>query len=244
MGFVPITAIVPLGRQLAVQAQQLEIDALEQAGERVSCREGCAACCRMLVPLSVPEVFHLQEAVRALPEDARGRLHARLAQTTMALTKAGLLSQLRSLADTDRPLSDAELEPLNHAYYALRLPCPYLEAERCTIYEQRPAACRDLLVTSPPEWCNDMEKNLVKAVPIGLRLSTALGLLWASHRQEAPRLVPLPIALDWAASHDSLRSTGGPGTTILETFMDRLWRLLSQDFAARGVSPETPRPQA
>lgn len=245
--FVPITAIVPLGRQLAAQAQQLEVDLVERAGQKVSCREGCAACCRMLVPLSAPEVFHVQDAVRRLPDEIRARVHERLAQTKTALTGAGLVTKLRALGEADRPMTDAELEPINHAYYALRLPCPLLEAEHCVIYDDRPSACRELLVTSPPELCNDMEHNAVQPIPAGLRLSTALGLLWAGMRQEAPRLIPLPIALDWAAQHDAERSSGGKGTAVLEIFLDKLWRLLSQEFAARpsadpGAAPPPASP--
>ncbi len=234
-GFVPVTAIIPLGRQLAAQAQQLEVEAVQAAGQSISCRQGCAACCRMLVPMSAPETFPLLDAVRQLPESDRARLHERLDRTLAALERAGLRSKLQALADTTRPMSDEELEPLNRAYFALRVPCPFLENERCTIYEHRPSACRDLLVTSPPEWCEDVEHHPVQSVPVSVRLGTALGLLWASLRQDAPRLIPLPLALEWAERHEAERTTGGKGSALLDSFLDKLWRLLSQEFAARKV---------
>ncbi len=241
-GFVPVTAIVPLGRELAAQAQQLEIDAATQEGRQVSCRQGCAACCRMLVPLSAPEAFHLSDAVTRLPEAARARIHERLEHTRAALETAGLLPGLQALAETTHPVSDEELEPTNRAYYALRLPCPFLEADRCTVYDHRPSACRDLLVTSPAEWCNDLEHQPVNTLPVSVRVSTALGLLWASLRQEAPRLIPLPVALEWAHRHAPERATGSKGTDLLDTFLDKLWRLLSQEFAARQVPPASAPP--
>lgn len=239
--FVPVTAIVPLGRQLAAQAQQLEVEAVEREGCQVSCRQGCAACCRMLVPVSAPEVFHLRDALNRLPESDRARLLQRVGQTQAALEAAGLLDRLRAVADTDRAIADEELEPLNHAYYALRLPCPFLDHEQCAIYEHRPAACRELLVTSPAEWCDDLAQNPVQAVPVSVRLSTALGLLWAGLRQEAPRLIPLPVALDWADRHQAEQATGGKGPDILDQFLDKLWRLLSQEFTARQ-STQAPAP--
>ena len=58
-GFVPVTSIVPLMQSLGEQVQVLEEQRARQRGQSVSCRNGCAACCRMLVPLSPPEVFSL-----------------------------------------------------------------------------------------------------------------------------------------------------------------------------------------
>ncbi len=60
-GFVPITAIVPLTRRLGEEILKLEEHQSRQMGRTVSCRMGCAACCRMLVPLSPPEAFALVE---------------------------------------------------------------------------------------------------------------------------------------------------------------------------------------
>ena len=191
----------------------------------------------MLVPMSPPEAFALRTHVMELPEERRKAIQARLDLTITALNAAGLYERLDAVAETDRVVSDTELEPLNRAYYALRLPCPFLESEQCTIYEQRPAACRELLVTTPSEWCSNMDENPVAPVPVSIRMSTALGLLWSTVRQEAPRLIPLPIALQWAERHLSAQTTGGKGTDILDGFLDRLWRLLSQEFKSRGTTP-------
>lgn len=234
-GRVPVLALIPLGRQLASQAQQLEIEALQRDGRSVSCRQGCAACCRRLISLSAPEAFPLRDAVHRWPEADRARLRKRLDRTVAALEGAGLRSKLQALTEASRPISDDELEPLTRTYAALRLPCPFLEAERCTIYEHRPSACRDLLVTSPPEWCEDVAHHPVQSVPVSVRLSTALGRLWDNLRREAPRLIPLPLALEWAEQHEPERTTGGKGLELLDIFLDTLWRLLSQEFSAQEV---------
>ena len=68
-GFVPVTSIVPLMRSLGEQAQVLEEQQALRSGQSVSCRNGCAACCRMLVPLSPPEVFTLQASIERLPSE-------------------------------------------------------------------------------------------------------------------------------------------------------------------------------
>src|SRR4029077_17376339 len=70
-GFIPITAIVPVTRRLGDEAAQLEIQQATAAGQTISCRKGCAACCRMLVPVSAPEAVALREYVEQLSTDRR-----------------------------------------------------------------------------------------------------------------------------------------------------------------------------
>ncbi len=52
-GFVPITAIVPVTRRLGEEAMQLEERRAKEQGRSISCRMGCAACCRMINRLNV-----------------------------------------------------------------------------------------------------------------------------------------------------------------------------------------------
>src|SRR5215213_11764193 len=68
-GFVPVTAIVPVVRKLGEEAQALELARSLQSGKSLSCRKGCAACCRMMVPLSPPEAFALRNYVHTLPDE-------------------------------------------------------------------------------------------------------------------------------------------------------------------------------
>lgn len=227
-GFVPVTDIVPLLRRLGQQAHTLEQQRTSAAGHKISCAKGCAACCRMLVPVSAPEAFALRGMVAALPENRRQVIRRALADTTARLEQAALLSQLRHVAETDRPIADEAMEPINRAYYALKLPCLFLENETCTIYEDRPAACRELLVTSPAEWCQDMVNKPVRALPVPLRVSTILGLLWSDLTGSPPRLIPLPLALDWAERHATENRTSWKARTILDKALDIIGRFLSQ----------------
>ena len=180
---------------------KLEEQQSRNAGQAISCRMGCAACCRMLVPLSPPEAFSLLEYIEQLPNERRTAVEGRLEASKAALAGHGLLHRLHAVAAADHPIPDEELEPLNRAYYALRHPCPFLEHEMCSIYEARPAACRELLVTSPAPLCDNLVENPVVPIPVSVRIGTVLGLLWAAVTGSAPRLIPLPIALDWARQH-------------------------------------------
>lgn len=232
-GAVPVTAIVPLMRSLGQEAQQLEEARTLARGESISCRKGCAACCRMLVPLSVPEAFALQASIERLSDEKQRHLRARLDDAKQLLHTHQLWTALEEVSESSSPPSDEALEPLNRAYYALRMPCPFLDQEQCSIYEDRPAACRELLVTSPADLCHDMTNTQIRPLPVSLRISTALGLLWADLTGTAARLIPLPVALDWALRHQEGRRLTWSGSVLFDKALDKLWRFLSQQFPSQ-----------
>ncbi len=232
-GLIPITAIVPVARRLGEEAAQLEAQQAIEASTPISCKMGCAACCRMLVPLSPPEAFSLREYVEQLPNDRRSQLLNRLSDAKNRLTRAGLWAQLNDVAEASKPMPDEALDPINRAYYALRIPCPYLEDEMCSIYEARPAACRELLVTSPAELCQDLVQNPVTPLPVSMRIGSILGLVWGTLTNSPPRLIPLPMALDWAERHKEESRQTWPGASLLDQVLDNMWRFLSQGFTNR-----------
>lgn len=232
-GFVPVSEIVPLMRRLGEEAQALEVTRSLAAGAPISCRKGCAACCRMLVPVSPPEAFALRDLITRLPEPRRQAVLDRLDRATQRLEEAGLLGRLTEVAETTRQVSDEEMEPVNRAYYALRLPCPFLEEEACSIYEDRPAACRELLVTSPAELCQDIVANPVQALPVPIRMGTALAMLWADLTAGPTRFIPLPLAPDWAERHAEENRRAWTGPQLLEKALDKVWRYLAWEFDSR-----------
>lgn len=232
-GLIPITAIVPVTRRLGEEAAQLEAQQAIDAGQTISCRMGCAACCRMLVPLSPPEAFALRDYVGQLPTDRRTLLLKRLNEAKDRLKETSLWDQLHDVAEASKPMQDEALDPINRAYYALRIPCPYLEDEICSIYEARPAACRELLVTSPAELCQDLVENPVRPLPVSMRIGSILGLVWGTLTNAPPRLIPLPMALDWAEQHEKESRQTWPGSSLLDQVLDSMWRFLSQEFTNR-----------
>jgi Fe-S-cluster containining protein len=232
-GFVPVTAIVPLMRRLGEEAQALEERRIAESGKTISCRKGCAACCRMMIPLSPPEAFALRDHVQLLPSERQQRIAERMALAKADLTSQGLWPQLVEIGETAHPPDDDALEPVNRAYYALRLPCPFLEDEVCSIYEHRPAACRELLVTSPAEWCQDLVTHPVQPLPVPVRMGPALGVLWGALTGSQARLIPLPVALEWAERHQHENQPRWQGTQLLDQALDTVWRFVSQAFQVR-----------
>ncbi len=173
------------------------VEDVEREGRRVSCRPGCGACCRQLVPITRIEARRLAELLEALPEPRRSVVHERFADAVRRLDEAGLLETLR------RPETVAADErlPLGLAYFRLGIPCPFLEQESCSIHADRPLACREYLVTSPAENCANPGGGNIEGVAMPLRLSGCFARFTAAVGAGSAISVPLILAPEWAESH-------------------------------------------
>ena len=227
-GFVPVAAIVPVMHRLGEEAQALEVTRLRELGQAPSCQKGCAACCRMLVPVSIPEAFALRDWIRSCPVEEQVRISTRLSHAKSQLLSHELWQRLADLCEEGKHVDEQTLEEVNRAYYALRIPCPFLTEEACTIYEQRPSACRELLVTSPPDRCDDVITNPVEPIPVPIQMSTVLGLLWQELAMTSTRLIPLPLILDWTERHEHESARTWRGAQLLDQALEKAWRFLSQ----------------
>lgn len=118
----------------------------ESAGRSVTCRAGCAACCRQVVPLAAAEARHIAALVAAMPDERRRVLEARFADGRDALAAAGLTTQAAAIA----VMGHTERDEYGRRYFRLGLACPFPENENCTIHPECPLACREYLVTSRP----------------------------------------------------------------------------------------------
>jgi len=176
-GPVPAADVVP-----ALQGLVNAVVAAAEAGKAISCRKGCGACCRQLVPISRTEGERLLSTVLALPTERRAVLEARFAAAEAALAAADLKERK---GRPDRELSTA--------YFALGIPCPFLEEESCSIHPDRPLVCREYLVTSPPELCAGPEQEGVTPVPVPKVSLAARGL-----QDEREEWFPLALLMDWA----------------------------------------------
>lgn len=170
----------------------------EAAGRSISCRRGCGACCRQLVPVSIPEALRISEVVEAMTEPLRSDVRRRFDEAVAAFARAGLLEELRSLAD---PLAEAARGAEAHyelarRYFELGIACPFLEEESCSIHEDRPAACREHLALSPPAWCEEPFERTVDRAPASVEVERALALVWSMREGGMVETTPLALAFD------------------------------------------------
>ncbi len=198
-------------------------------GRSISCRAGCAACCRQVVPLSPPEALYLREQVAGFEPERREELRKRFEKTVEELERRGLSRLLLGREHPTEAARNAALE-----YFRLGLPCPFLESESCSIHAERPIACREYNVTTPAAWCAEPDQRPVRCVPMPVPLSAPLAQLTAELTGMRRCFIPLTLALRWAEEHRELGARTWPGTELFERFLGQLAPRDREAFVAAG----------
>jgi Fe-S-cluster containining protein len=197
---VPATEALP-----ALQGLVNAVVAAAEAGKAISCRKGCGACCRQLVPISRTEGERLLDLVEAMPKERRKEIRRRFAAAEAVLVPAGFGDRT---GKTDRELSTS--------YFPLGVACPFLEEESCSIHVDRPLICREYLVTSPPELCDSAVQEGVTPVAVP-KLSLAARKL----QDEKDEWFPLALLMAWSRTRprNGVRRTG---PEWIQKFLGRL----------------------
>jgi Fe-S-cluster containining protein len=103
----------------------------------VPCRAGCAACCHGPFDISIADALLVREAVRALPATVR---------TAIEMRARALEDRIQGLAPGWEPaegLTTLDEEVFDEICETLAAePCPLLDQDECTIYQDRPMICR------------------------------------------------------------------------------------------------------
>ena len=103
-------------------------------GRRIFCAAGCSNCCTLFVQATLVEALIVAEGLDA-PQGYK--LQEYVLRQRESLT--GVSDFLTILRKQRQEIG----------------PCPFLDdAGSCSIYAQRPLACRALLSTKPDEWCS------------------------------------------------------------------------------------------
>jgi Fe-S-cluster containining protein len=216
-GAAQIADLLPVFQGLTDVVVEVAEQQVARGGQAISCRKGCGACCRQLVPVSPAEAGALARLVAALPEPRQSEVRGRFAAALERLREAGLLPQLLERGRE----SSAPLRPLGLAYFRQGVPCPFLEDESCSIHRDRPLACREYLVTSPAAECAHPTPETVRCVPLPARASAALRSVERDTAPAEADWVPLVLALDHAAAHPE-EPAPRPGPLLLADFFARL----------------------
>jgi Fe-S-cluster containining protein len=163
-------ALLELTRQR--QAELDEAIATWRLGDgsdvRLWCGPGCGNCCSLTVNTTYPEALAIAVT---LTESVRQRL---------AVTAERIIAHAR-LSDDARSFLRGYRRAVGN--------CPFLdEADNCSIYPDRPLACRALLATRPSDWCG---VNLVELPEIErdsfLASLDRKVVAWPTHYAAAPQ---------------------------------------------------------
>ncbi len=212
-----MTDLLPLLFSFSNALVMLGEDVAREAGKPVSCRAGCGACCRQLVPVSEPEAVHIAELVQELPPERATLIRERFRVALEALG-AGLAGRLR---DPEANKTIDQRRELGLEYFRAGVPCPFLENENCSIYEQRPLSCREYLVSSPAENCKTPSAEAIAMVPVPAKLSEFLYCFGDGAGKDRSRWVPLVLALEWAEAQKA-EAPRWPAPKLFENFLRRV----------------------
>ena len=223
---IRLKEMLPLFFSFADAVMSAAANGVEQSGEKISCKKGCGACCRQLVPISEPEAHWIAELVDRLPIQKQDEIRDRFAESRRRLAESGLLDKLLHT----KSWAEGEGWSIAMSYFRLGIPCPFLENEACSIHRDRPIKCREYLVTSPAANCRQPSANNIRMVDLPFQMWTALARLEnTSATEEKVPWVPLILALEWADA-DAQEPEPRAGHEVLREFFDRL--------TGRGVSQE------
>jgi Fe-S-cluster containining protein len=186
--------LLPLFQSLAEAVVSAAAESAEQEGLTISCRKGCGACCRQLVPIAPVEARRLRDLVNDMPEPRRSEIHARFAAARGRLQESGLLEKL--LSPVRRSQKEAQEFGLEYFYQGIA--CPFLEDESCSIHSDRPIACREYLVTSPANNCSAPTAETVQCLKLPGKVSGVVRRLNDPPGSQQAPYVPLIMALEWA----------------------------------------------
>ena len=189
-GPVAMDEVLPIFQGLADLFVARCVAKAEAEGRAITCRAGCGACCRQLVPISEPEARDLARVVKAMPEPRRSQVRARFEAALAGLEPTGVIARAMHPAE-------GEARQLGLDYFAQHVACPFLEDESCSIHPDRPLACREYLVTSPAKHCEAPASASIDKVRLGGDPSVAL--LKAGRADTENGWLPLVLALRFVA---------------------------------------------
>jgi len=220
-GPVRLDELLPALRAIDDRLIESAVANRETAGERISCRKGCSACCRVQpVPVTPPEAIALARLVDALPEPRRRAVHASFAAARERLHAAGLYDVFMR---RDPGITREAATAAARHYMGLGLTCPFLVDDACSIYPDRPFVCRQYFVTSPPELCVAPLDNPVKPVTMPARFATALLKAAEALNGRTQYTAPLVLALDYAEANREELARTHDAKQAFGKVMDSLW---------------------
>jgi Fe-S-cluster containining protein len=221
-GSVRLADLVPVARALATRLACNARRSAKQAGVTIPCRKGCAACCSSLVPLSIAEAFRLIEDLQAVPLPRRQALLAAFQVNARRVVEAGPPELPPELpASTPAERSHA-VEATGRWYNGLELDCPFLVQNLCTLYSQRPLACREHMVRTDESACEGFQPCAGETLQLPVSALDMLVELVSELEGEEPEAVMMPVAVEWARMHPRRAERTWPAKTVFGRFVEML----------------------
>jgi Fe-S-cluster containining protein len=219
--------LLPLLQSLTDTLVKIGAEQAEANDGTISCRKGCGACCRQLVPISEVEAESIRNVVQKLPEARRSVVIERFEHARLRLDEAGLLEKLHTPSLVDR----GHLLAFGMAYFEQGIPCPFLEEESCSIHADRPLSCREYLVLSPAANCAKPTPSTINCVKVPASVARAIRHIDPDRKVTSSPWLPLVLAIE-SPLVESDPPALHAGTALMANVLTRLFGKDIQEPAA------------
>lgn len=197
--------VLPVLQKVTNEIVARGIQRATEEGKSISCKAACGACCRQPLLISEAEAFNLAELVESMPAERRRVIKQRFREGRAHFEKLDWFNRFDALTERAKASESDEVRAqfvaLLSEYIEQRIACPFLEAESCGIYEDRPLICREYLVTSPAENCANPRPENTDKLPISGKPSKAIAILTQTENAEKPSSLLLIRLLEFAEMH-------------------------------------------
>jgi hypothetical protein len=120
------------------------------------------------------------------------------------------------------------LDNLGKWYGHLQLSCPLLDENLCSMYAERPTACREHIVTASSSLCQLESSDNPNVVQMPVSINEALGQLAAELEGTEVEAVMLPLSVPWAEDNLARSKRRWPTVMMVEKFFGIVKALVSQ----------------
>ena len=90
--------MLPIFHQMADSFADIGVQMETEAGNTLSCKAKCSACCHQAIPVSEVELYYIAELVDSMPEPRRTEIRRRFAETLRHFREIGWFDELYSKA--------------------------------------------------------------------------------------------------------------------------------------------------
>jgi len=195
---VTLADLVPLAYEVCDAITEAALGAHPQR-RSVPCCKGCSVCCsRCLVPISPPEAFYLAQCIRREPPSKRDMTELALLGAARRILKSAPPETVSCPISGGRAVDAGQLLVVSRWYESLKVACPFLHFGCCSIYEQRPLACRQYYVCGSADGCSG-RPGAAEPVKFPVSMVDVLVRLAAELEGTAPEAIILPLAPAWVA---------------------------------------------
>lgn len=182
--------------------------------------------------VSAPEALRLVEEAKCITDhNARRHLIRYSTQVSRMVSRQALRDRGVQSCVSDT-ISTGQQIKLAHWYADRQIACPFLHENSCTIYEQRPFVCRDLLVVGTTKPCEfSLSENEVWKSDRPVMVQHALMSLTSELENNDPESVVFPNIFEWYERNIDRSERRWPCDMMVRRFVEILKN--TQDPATR-----------